>query len=334
MSVEYKDYYEILGLKRDAPPEEVQRAYRKLARQYHPDVNSDPQAEDKFKEINEAHEVLHDPEKRKRYDSLGSHWTPGEDFSPPPGSENVRFEFRSDSDGRTSSFDTFGSFAERGFSDFFESLFGGSDFRSFRTSGSEAPKYQAHQWVERGRDIEAEMEITLEETYRGATRRFEIQVLDVNQSGQLEPRKKQIEVKIPQKTREGARIRLAGQGGKGVGGGPSGDLYIRIHMAPHPFFSVHEYDLETELPISPWEAALGTEIRVPTLDGPVNLRVPPGTGSGQRLRLRGKGLHKKAGGRGDQYACMKIVVPKELTTEEREAFEKLARVSKYTPRQK
>ena len=333
MSVQYRDYYEVLGLKRDASRGEIQRAYRKLAHQYHPDVSSHPHAEDKFKEINEAYEVLHDTEKRKRYDAIGSDWQPGDEFSPPPGREDAHYEYRSDSSDGASAFDGFGSFGRSGFSDFFESLFGGSGFREFGASGNKSPHRQTHQWVSRGRDVEAEMEITLEEAYQGTSKRFQIQVLDTGQSGRSEQRTKQIEVTIPRGTREGTRIRLAGQGGEGSGGAPSGDLYVRLRLSPHPDFRIHEYDLEFELPISPWEAALGAEVKVPTLDGSVKLRVPPGISSGHRLRLRGKGLCKSGSDRGDQYARLKIVVPKELTLEEREAFENLARISKYNPRQ-
>ena len=330
MAVKYKDYYEILGVNRDASQEQINKAYRKLARKYHPDVNPEPEGEEKFKEINEAYEVLKDPEKRQRYDSLGSQWNAGQDFSPPPGWGNGHFEFFTNVGGDRGGFTTFGG---TGFSDFFEMLFGQEGFSSF-TSG-ERPRGRGpfRQRRTRGHDVEAEMEISLEEAYHGAKKNIELQVEEPDEYGRVAFRRRRLDVKIPPGTRDGMRIRLSSQGGKGAGGGESGDLYIRVRLRPHPRFKVNEYDIECELPITPWEAALGAQVKAPTLDGPVTVRVPAGVSSGQKLRLQGKGLAKKGGGRGNQYISLKIAVPKSLTLQEREAFENLAKVSRFQPRE-
>ncbi len=342
MAVKYKDYYEILGVSREASQDDINKAYRKLARKYHPDVNPEPEGEEKFKEINEAYEVLKDPEKRKRYDSLGSDWDSGQDFRPPPGwGEGGHFEFFTDMGGhgmggQGAGFQTFG---ESGFSDFFDMLFGREGFSSFGGAGrgrQRSPFQQAQtsrSFRARGQDVEAEMEISLEEAYRGGKRNIELQVQEPNEYGQITPRRKKLDVKIPPGTRDGTRIRLSGQGGQGMGGGDAGDLYIRVRLRPHPRFKVNEYDIECELPITPWEAALGAQVKAPTLDGPVTVNVPAGVSSGQKLRLQGKGLTKKGGARGNQYILLKIAVPKTLSPDEREAFEKLARVSSFQPRE-
>ena len=328
MSVKYKDYYEIIGVKRNAPQEEIQRAYRKLARKYHPDVNSEPGANEKFQEINEAYEVLRDTEKRKKYDSLGSNWSANQDFTPPPGWENVQFEFHSNPGNGGS----YHSFSGGGFSEFFERLFGGGWDSPFTDRKRHAQDGFENEWITRGRDVEAEMEISLEEAYHGAMKSFELQVIDQDASGRSAPQRRRIDVKIPPGTQKGTRIRLRRQGGKGMGGGEAGDLYIRIRFAPHPIFKVSGYDLEMDLPITPWEAALGAEVKTPTLDGAIRLRIPPGSNSGQRLRLTGKGLPQKGGKRGDQFVRLLITIPKTLSAKEREAFETLSRVSQFNPR--
>ncbi|RJP24438.1 MAG: J domain-containing protein [Candidatus Omnitrophota bacterium] len=325
MTAKYKDYYETLGVKRDAKQEDIQKAFRKLARKYHPDINQDPKAEEKFKEINEAYEVLRDSEKRKRYDALGSNWKPGQDFAPPPGWENVHFEFHTSPGSQDFGFDPFGG---GGFSEFFESLFGGKGFSGFDSARGRMQGRSGFQRPRRGNDMETELQVTLEDVYHGATKSIELRSQDVNEY--VQPTKR-LEVKIPRGTRDGTKIRLSGQGDNGDSG-KAGDLFIRIRLAPHSTYKVVDYDLETELPVTPWEAALGADIKAPTLDGPVSVHLPAGMNSGQRLRLRGKGMQKKDGKRGDEFLRIQIVVPKQLTGEEREAFRTLARVSHFSPR--
>ncbi len=327
MTATYKDYYEILGVDRKASQDEIQKAYRKLARQYHPDINKESGSEDKFKEINEAYEVLRDPEKRKRYDSLGNNWKAGQDFTPPPGWDNVHFEFHTTPGFDESGFDPF---SDGGFSEFFESLFGGQ--RGFSSFGghqrSSVHPGAGFQRTQRGSDVEAEMEVSLEEVYRSVTKSVELQ----SQSPNEYPHIRKYDVKIPPGTKDGTRIRLSGQGGNGRAGGQAGDLFIRIRIRSHPTFQVKDFDLETEFPVAPWEAALGADVKAPTLDGPVTVHLPSGISSGQRIRLQKKGLPKKDGSHGDEYLRVKIVVPKQLTKEEEEAFQTLAKVSSFKPR--
>ena len=319
MSVKFQDYYEILGVGRDASEDEIKRAYRKLARKYHPDVNKDKEAEERFKQINEAHEVLKDPEKRKLYDQLGSDWQAGQDFKPPPGWEDAHFEFRTGPG--TESFD-FGG----GFSDFFEALFGGRMAGGGRASGRQ------RSWVMRGQDHEAEIEIDLESAYRGATRTLTLQGHEIDPQGQVRPTVQNIQVKIPAGVTDGTRIRLTGKGGEGMGGGPPGDLYLKVRIEPHPRFSLDGRNLQTEVPVTPWEAALGATVQVATMDGTVNLKIPPNSQSGKKLRLRGKGFPKKTGERGDLIARLKIVIPKNLTAREKELFAEMAKDSSFNPR--
>jgi DnaJ-class molecular chaperone len=334
MAVQFKDYYQILGVPRAATEAEIKKAYRKLARKYHPDINPEDQsAEDKFKELNEAYEVLSDPEKRQRYDELGPSWKAGADFTPPPGWQRVRTE--------PSDFgDAFARGGGRGgFSDFFETLFGG--FQRSRAGPG---------FAMRGADVEAEISLTLEDISRGATRTLTLQAAErcPNCSGTgsrdnrvcpmcngvgMVRRPKSLAVHIPVGVREGSVIRLAGQGEPGTGSASAGDLYLRVHLTPHPLFAlVADDDLQLELPVAPWEVALGAKVTVPTLDGSVEMTIPPGSQAGQRLRLRGKGMPRQGAGSGDLYAKLKIVVPPKFTAEERELFEKLAATSGFKPR--
>ncbi|MDD5084803.1 MAG: DnaJ C-terminal domain-containing protein [Candidatus Omnitrophica bacterium] len=319
MGVKFQDYYETLGVARTASADEIKRAYRKLARKYHPDVNKNPGAEEKFKQVAEAYQVLTDPDKRKKYDTLGSNWKSGQDFTPPPGWENVHFEFHGAPDaGGGVNFGEFG-----GFSDFFESLFGGG----FAGAGG-SRGYSA-----RGRDHEAELTITLSEAFHGARKSFALQAAELTSNGEVRRNVKNYTVKIPPGTTEGSRIRLSGQGGKSQRGGEAGDLYLRIHIAPHATFRLRGRDLEMDLPVTPWEAALGAKVSFPTIEGNISLNLKPGTESGQRLRLRAKGF--PAQGRypaGDLIAVVKIVVPKNLSQREKQLFEELQKVSAFKAR--
>lgn len=345
MAVKYQDYYQTLGVSRTASQDEIQRAYRKLARQFHPDVNKEAGAEARFKLINEAYEVLKDPERRKRYDQLGADWKSGQDFSPPPGWENFGVNFgqqgragrsRSGRAGRSArgagpdvgGFDGFG-----GFSDFFEAIFGGGG------GGGGASPFGAQGFTGRspagpqpGATHEADLTVSLEDAFRGATRRITLEASQPDGRGGANRSSKSYDVRIPPGTIDGSVIRLAGQGAAGQGGGAPGDLLLRIHIAPDPRFTVSGHDITAPLPISPWEAALGAKVPAPTLDGEVVITIPPGSQSGQRLRLRGKGLPTRAGDRGDEYVELRIVVPKELSPSERAAFENLRDVSNFNPR--
>jgi curved DNA-binding protein len=309
MAVGFQDYYETLEVPRTASSEDIRRAYRTLARKYHPDVNKESGAEDRFKQISEAYEVLRDDEKRARYDQLGANWKAGQDvsgasgfgdgFSSGDGFDDVRVDFGGGD-----------------FSDFFEGLFGQ---RGGRTTGA-AGFGGFDGFSIRGGNQEAVLGLTLEEAAAGGKRRISLG------DG------RDFEVEIPRGVRDGQRIRLAGQGSAGPGGGPSGDLFLRVRVKPHPRFRVEGRDLYVDLPVAPWEAALGAEVPVPTLSGSVRLKVPHGSSTGRRLRLRGQGLPSPDGSAGDLYAVLAVHVPKRLTKKERELFEELASVSHFDPR--
>jgi curved DNA-binding protein len=307
MPVTFQDYYEALGVSRDATADEIRQAYRKLARTYHPDVNKERDAEDRFKQISEAYDVLRDPDKRERYDRFGSNWRAGQDVSGASGFEDA---FRAG--------DGFGDarvdFGDSDFSDFFENVFG-------RRRGAGGGRAGFDGFSMRGNDREAVLELALEEAARGGKR-----WLSLGDGRSLE-------VDIPRGVRDGQRIRLAGEGGAGAGGGPPGDLFLRVRLKPHPRFRVEGRDLYVDLAVSPWEAALGAQVPVPTLEGNAQVKVPSGSSSGRRLRLRGQGLPGSGGAQaGDLYVVLTIRVPKKLTKKERELFERLASVSKFDPR--
>ena len=341
MPVKFKDYYETLGVSRSASAAELKKAYRKLARQFHPDVNKAAGAETRFKEVNEAYEVLTDPEKRKRYDALGANWRGGQEFTPPPDWKNVRFDFggaQGGPGGGGFGFENLGGEAG-GFSDFFEMLFGGQGGgagrdRSFRYRTSRFGGQPGEEPApEGGQDQEATFTVSLDDVFHGATKSIALQTEIYDRQGAPQRAVKNYDVKIPAGATEGTRIRLAGQGASSPYGGPSGHLYLTLHLAPHPLFKVTGHDLDMELPLAPWEAALGGQVTIPALAGAVTLTIPPGTASGQRLRLRSKGLPKPGGrGAGDLYAVVKIVVPPKPTAKERALLEELARVSAFRPR--
>ena len=326
MAVQFRDYYEVLGVPRTATKEEIQRSYRKLARKCHPDVSKAKDAEEKFKEITEAYEVLKDPEKRQKYDQLGANWKAGQEFRPPPGWD-VHFDFGSGGAGQ-SEFQWGGA---GGFSDFFETIFGGQPPRG-TPRGGRGRRGGRPVWTQAGSDQEVTIRIPLEEAFRGATKPITMQMQSVTPEGQLAVQEKSYEVKIPAGMLDGQKIRLAGQGGEGTGGGPRGDLYLKVEIEPHPVYRMNGRDLTMDLPIAPWEAVLGAEVQLTTLAGAVTLKLPAGTQNGQRLRLRGKGMPNPRGAPGDLYALISIVVPKELSGRERELFEELQRVSDFRPR--
>jgi curved DNA-binding protein len=296
--MKYKDYYKILGVDRKAGDEEIKKAYRKLARKYHPDVSKEANAKEKFQEVSEAYETLRDKEKRAAYDSLGSGFRPGQDFRPPP-----------------DWFDRFGS-GNRSedlqgvdLGELFESmgLFGRAGRRSRRSFA--------------GEDYEVPVRLTLEEAARGTERTV-----------QLDGRG--FTARIPRGATDGQRLRLKGKGAAGMNGGPPGDLYLQITLEPHPLYRAHGHDLDLEVPLAPWEAALGAEVEVPTLEGRVKIKVPPGSKAGQKLRLAGKGLPKPDGAAGDLYAVLSIAVPGTLTEREKELYEALRSASRFNPRLK
>lgn len=309
--MEFKDYYRTLGLERDASQEDVKRAYRRLARKFHPDVSKEPDAEERFKEVNEAYEVLKDPEKRAAYDRLGSEWKTGQEFRPPP-DWDAGFEFRG------------GGFTDAGaggFSDFFEALFGARG--PFAHHGAHGRGLQ-------GEDHHAKILIGLEDAYHGTTRQIQLEVPAVDAHGRLVRKTRTLQVRIPKGVTEGQQIRLAGQGAPGPGGGPPGDLYLEIAFRPHPQFEAHGRDIHATLPVAPWEAALGARVPAPTLGGPVDLQIPPGSQSGRKLRLKGRGLPGRTPG--DQYVTLQIVTPPADTEPARRMYEQMAHTFRFDPR--
>lgn len=325
MSVQYRDYYEILGVEKSASQDEIKKAFKKLARKFHPDVAKDlPNAEEKFKEVNEAYEVLGDPEKRKKYDTLGANWEHGQDFGGASGGfygtggGGGRYEYH------------FGG--STGFSDFFESIFGGGGgfggsadpFGGYggRSSRSTAPAA--------GQDIEADLLVKIEEIMTGATR--ELRLARPSSSGES-GKESTIRVKIPKGIGDGQMIRCAGMGYPGRNGGPTGDLYLKVRLERHPIYRPSGKDLECDLPLAPWEAILGTSVRIPTPHGEVKMTVKPGTSPGTRMRLRGKGLpDPKSGGHGDLLLEVVVELPETVSGEEKKLWEKLAEASPFRPR--
>jgi curved DNA-binding protein len=308
MPVDYKDYYKTLGVSKNASAEEIKKAYRKLARQHHPDVSGKPEAEKRFKEINEANEVLSDPEKRKRYDTVGPEWERFQQGGQQPGGFQWVYTGQPGAD-------PFNGGAG-GFSDFFRTLFGEgqTDFDSGPLFGR--PSATRRRRSVAGADVEHEVEITLPEAYKGSERTLELRLPDGST--------RRLSVKIPAGVKDGQRIRLAGQGAPGGAGGPSGDLFLRVRVRPHPVFQRDGDDLRMELPVALHEALLGAEVTVPTLKGRVSLRIPPETQNGRVIRLAGQGMPRAGGGHGDLYVTVKVVLPTKLTEKERELVQELA----------
>ena len=310
--MKFRDYYETLGVPRTATLDDIKGAYRKLARKYHPDVSKTKDTEERFKEVGEAYAVLKDPEKRAAYDKFGQHWKAGEEFTPPPNRDGGGFEFRPS-----------GGMGGEGadFSDFFESLFG----RGGPAGGARDPRGGARRRSVdlRGDDQHAEVVIDLEDAYRGARRSLRMRMPTIDEHGHVVMRERTLEVTIPKGIRAGQHLRLAGQGGPGLGDGPAGDLFLEIAFAPHGRYSVDGRDVTVDLPLAPWEAALGTSVRLPTPGGEIQLTVPPKSTAGRKLRLKGRGIPGDPPG--DLYAVVSIALPHADTDAARDAYRAMAK---------
>lgn len=314
--MEYKDYYQILGVERSADQDELKRSYRKLARKYHPDVSKEPDAEAKFKELNEAYEVLKDPEKRAAYDQLGNNWQAGQDFRPPPGWDQG-FEFHG------------GGYTQvdpEQFSDFFESLFsrggfgGAHGFQQSKTGRA----------ARRGENTHAKILIDLEDAYQGATRTLTLRHSELGADGRPQVRERNINVKIPAGIAPGQQIRLSGQGEAGFGGAEAGDLYLEVEFKPHALYHLDGKTVYLDLPVAPWEAALGATVRAPTPTGPVDLRIPPNSRTGSKLRLKGRGLPAKDPG--DLFVVLQIALPPANSEAAKNAYRQMEKAFDFAPR--
>ena len=312
--MKFRDYYDIMGVPRDATQDDIKRAYRKLARKYHPDVSKEADAEIKFKEVGEAYEVLKDPEKRAAYDQFGANWKAGQDFEPPP-NWDAGFEF---SGGGF----TQGDASE--YSDFFEQLFGGGFGRA---RGARHAGFHA-----RGEDHHAKVLIDLEDAFHGVTRSISLRVPSMDAQGRVTTRDHTLNVKIPRGIRQGQQIRLAGQGAPGLGQGGAGDLYLQVEFKPHAYYRVDGADLYLDLPVAPWEAALGAQVKVPTPAGKVDLKIPAGAVSGKKLRLKGRGIPAKTPG--DLYVVLQIVAPRADTEQAKKLYRDMEQSMAFNPRAK
>ncbi len=312
--MDFKDYYEIMGVKKDASKDEIKRAYRKLARKYHPDVSKEDDAETRFKEVGEAYEALKDPEKRAAYDQLGANWKAGQNFNPPP-DWDAGFEFNGA--GYTG-----GDAAD--YSDFFESLFG-RDFGSAQTQ-------QRGGYTAKGQDHHAKIMIDLEDAYTGATRAITLQSPELDNNGHVVNKQRTLNVKIPKGVKQGQRIRLTGQGSAGMGNAPAGDLYLEIEFKAHNIYRVDGHDVYLDVPLTPWEAALGATIKVPTPTGPVDLKIAKATASGHKMRLKARGIPGKTAG--DLYVVTIITLPPADSDTAKELYRKMEQELTYNPRSK
>jgi curved DNA-binding protein len=305
--MEFKDYYGVMGVARDATQDQIKRAYRKLARKYHPDVSKEPDAEAHFKELGEAYEVLRDPEKRAAYDQLGANWKAGQEFRPPP-DWDAGFEFS-------------GGYRDGGaFSDFFESLFG-----RFGARQAGGPGFSA-----RGEDHHARILVDLEDAFHGATRSITLHAPQIDAQGHVRTRERTLNVRIPRGIRQGQHIRLAGQGTPGIGGGGAGDLYLDVEFKPHRLYRIEGRDLYLDLPLAPWEAALGARVKVPTPEGIVDLTIPAGSTAGRKLRLKGRGIPGKPSG--DLYVVLQIALPPAESETARRLYRTMQQEMAFNPR--
>jgi curved DNA-binding protein len=311
--MEYKDYYKIMGLQRDATQDELKRAYKKLARKYHPDVSKEANAEEKFKEVGEAYEVLKDPEKRAAYDQLGATYQAGQEFHPPP-NWDAGFEFQGGG---------FRGEDVRGFSDFFEELFG-------RQGGGAHPGYQ-QQFSAHGEDHHASIEVDLEDAFHGAVRNITLQTPQLDAHGKIQITQRTLKVKIPRGIKDGQQMRLAGQGSPGVGQGRVGDLYLEIRFKPHSLYRIEGRDLYMQLPVAPWEAALGAAVKTATPAGKIDLKIPAGSNSGNKLRLKGRGIPGNPPG--DIYVTLSVVTPPATTAEAEAFYREMALKLAFNPRE-
>jgi curved DNA-binding protein len=320
--MKFKDYYEVLGVPESATADEIKKAYRRLAREYHPDLNKDSDAGEKFKELGEAYEALKDPAKREEYDQLRKYGAgSGAEFKPPPGWQST-----ADFGG--------GGFTEAdaaNFSDFFEALYGQREARRGTAGAGARAGRGGAPFAFPGEDIHYRIPVALDESYNGATRSISLRTHRVSADGKVVPETRTLNVKIPKGVIEGQKIRLQGQGGAGFGGAPNGDLYLEVELQPDPLFSVEGRDLTLVLPVAPWEAALGATVPVPTLGGTINLTIPKGAGAGQKLRLKGRGLPGKRNG--DQYVVLKVVLPPVKNDEDRALMETMRQQMPFNPRE-
>lgn len=310
--MEYKDYYKVLGITREALQDEIKKAYRKLARKYHPDTNKSPGAEDRFKGINEAHEVLKDPKKRAAYDELGANWQSGQEFRRPQNRERT-FDFEG------------GGFSSGGsgeFSDFFETLFGQAAGGMGR--GRSAPIRA------KGSDQTTDIQINIEDAYHGTTQIITLRKTKRAPDGREVPEENRLSVKIPKGIEQGHKIRLAGQGSPGIENGPAGDLFLKVEFRPHPFYRVEGKNLYLNFPVTPWEMVLGASLETPTPDGPVKLKIPPNSQQGQKLRLRGRGIPSKV--KGDLYVILNVALPPATSDKEKAAYRQMADDLAFNPR--
>ncbi len=310
--MEFKDYYKVMGVARDATEAQIKQAYRRLARKYHPDVSKEKDAEARFKEVGEAYEVLRNPEKRAAYDQLGSGPRPGEDWRPPP-DFGAGFEFSEAGPGGTNT----------DYSDFFESLFGAA-------RGGGGPYRRRARADGRGEDHHARVMLDLDASLEGGARTLTLRMPELDAEGHLISRERTLNVQVPKGILPGQTIRLAGQGSRGSGGGAPGDLYIEVEFQPHPFYRLEGRDLYLDLPVAPYEAALGASVKCPTPGGPVDLKVPAGARAGTKLRLKGRGMPSRPPG--DLYAVLTITLPQEINERARDAYRALAEAQPFNPR--
>jgi curved DNA-binding protein len=310
----YKDYYGVMGVGRDATQDEIKRAYRKLARKYHPDVSKEPDAEARFKELGEAYEVLKDPEKRAAYDGLGAKWQEGQDFRPPP-DWNEGFEFHGGE---------FTGATPEDFSDFFDSLFGRG------TTGGGFARSSRHSFRARGEDTYAKILIDLEDAYTGKSRAVALEHTEIGPDGRPLVKQRTLNVRIPKGVRQGQHIRLAGQGSPGIGGGEPGDLYLEVEFSPHRYYRVEGKDVFIDLPVAPWEAALGSTVKVRTPSGHIDLTIPANSANGRKLRLKDRGIPARQPG--DLFVVVNIALPKAETENQKAAYEAFRQAFDFKPR--